>query len=317
MPQISVIVPVYKVEPYLHKCVDSILVQTFTDFELILIDDGSPDNCGNICDEYAEKDSRVKVIHQKNGGLSAARNAGLDWVFANSSSEWIAFVDSDDYVAENYLELLYEAATENNADLAMCGFKRVDDKDKEIEGSIYFADSVANKVESFQLIADYPWTVVAWGKLYKRELFDNIRYPIGKISEDEFVIHKILCKTEKVALNSNQSYYYVDRKESLTNTHKLSNYLDAFEGQFKRYLFCEKHNLPFDTRLLEIQFVNACNFEGNKTKSEECRLKQLKNEYKKVFFIFPKNRNIKRILWFYFNKSYTRLFNIKNRIFGK
>lgn len=317
MPQISVIVPVYKVEPYLHKCVDSILAQTFTDFELILVDDGSPDSCGKICDEYAEKDSRVKVIHQENGGLSAARNAGLDWVFANSNSEWIAFVDSDDYVADNYLELLFNAAKGNDADLSMCGFKRVDDKDKEIKGSLNFADIVADKVESFQLIADYPWMVVAWGKLYKRELFDNIRYPIGKISEDEFVIHKILWKTEKVALNSSQSYYYVDRKESLTNTHKLSNYLDAFEGQFKRYLFCEKHNLPFDTKLLEIQFVNACNFEGNITKSEECRLKQLKNEYKKIFFIFPKNRKIKRILWFYFNKSYTRLYVIKNRIFGK
>ena len=98
MPQISVIVPVYKVEPYLRRCVDSILGQTFTDFELILVDDGSPDNCPAICDEYARKDTRVHVIHQENGGLSAARNAGIDWAFANSDSQWLTSVDSDEWV---------------------------------------------------------------------------------------------------------------------------------------------------------------------------------------------------------------------------
>ena len=105
---ISVIVPVYKVEKYLSRCIDSILAQTYTDFELILVDDGSPDNCGKICDGYAEKDNRV-VIHQGNGGISAARNAGIDWAFENSDSEWIAFIDSDDWVHPLYLECLYNA----------------------------------------------------------------------------------------------------------------------------------------------------------------------------------------------------------------
>ena len=114
MPQISVIVPVYKVEPYLRRCVDSILAQTFTDFELILVDDGSPDNSGAICDEYAQKDARVHVIHQENGGLSAARNAGIDWVFAHSDSQWLTFVDSDDWVHPEYLERLYHAVLEHN-----------------------------------------------------------------------------------------------------------------------------------------------------------------------------------------------------------
>ena len=112
MPKISVIVPIYKVEKYLNRCVDSILHQTFTDFELILVDDGSPDNCGKMCDEYAEKDSRVVVIHKKNGGLSDARNKGLDWVFANSNSEYVVFIDSDDYIDERYLELLYKSIAE-------------------------------------------------------------------------------------------------------------------------------------------------------------------------------------------------------------
>jgi glycosyltransferase involved in cell wall biosynthesis len=116
MPAISVIVPVYKVEKYIHRCVDSILGQTFTDFELILVDDGSPDSCGAICDEYAAKDSRV-VIHQENGGLSAARNAGIEWSFDHSNSGWMTFIDSDDWVHPQYLELLHRACLENGTAL--------------------------------------------------------------------------------------------------------------------------------------------------------------------------------------------------------
>ena len=253
MPQISVIVPVYKVEPYLHRCVDSILAQTFTDFEMILVDDGSPDNCGKICDEYAEKDSRVKVIHQENGGLSAARNAGLDWVFANSSSEWISFADSDDYVAENYLECLHNAAKDNDADLSMCGFQRVDEDGNETENSLKFNDAVLSKMDAFQLIADHPWLVVSWGKLYRRVIFDDIRFPLGKLHEDEFIIHKILWKCTRIMTISNQLYFYVDREKSIVNTQKVTNYLDALEGQLNRCFFaksischsvrnCWKHN---------------------------------------------------------------------------
>lgn len=120
MPTISVIVPVYKVEPWLWRCVDSILAQTYTDFELILVDDGSPDNCGAICDEYAAKDSRVHVIHQKNGGLSAARNAGIDWVFAHSDSRWLTFVDSDDWLYPETLQFLLRDAAEKDIAKQAC-----------------------------------------------------------------------------------------------------------------------------------------------------------------------------------------------------
>ena len=133
MPKISVIVPVYNVEPYLHRCVDSILVQTHTDFELILVDDGSPDNCGVICDEYAQKDSRIHVIHQQNGGLSAARNAGIDWAFANSDSQWLSFIDSDDWVHPCFLEYLYRAVQETDAKVSACGIRKV-------EGEVEFSD---------------------------------------------------------------------------------------------------------------------------------------------------------------------------------
>ena len=119
---ISIIVPVYKVEKYIHRCVDSILAQTFTDFELILVDDGSPDNCGIICDEYALKDNRIHVIHKENGGLSDARNAGIDWAFENSNSEWITFIDSDDWVHPKCLEALVRAAQIYGTEIAICNY---------------------------------------------------------------------------------------------------------------------------------------------------------------------------------------------------
>ena len=125
-PLLSIIVPVYKVENYLPKCIDSILAQTFTDFELILVDDGSPDNCPALCDAAAEKDARVRVIHQKNGGLSAARNAGLD----AARGAWIGFVDSDDYIAPEMYEVLYQAVQSTGADLALCDYAEVDEAGK-------------------------------------------------------------------------------------------------------------------------------------------------------------------------------------------
>ena len=123
MPEISVIVPVYKVEQFIHRCVDSILLQSFYDFELILVDDGSPDQCGAICDAYAAADNRIHVIHQKNGGLSAARNTGIDYVMANSKSHWLTFVDSDDWLHPQTLEVLLKAAEENNSRVSVCGYR--------------------------------------------------------------------------------------------------------------------------------------------------------------------------------------------------
>ena len=127
MPKISVIVPVYKVEPFLSECVNSVLEQSFRDFDLILVDDGSPDSCPQICDAYAQKDERVHVIHKENGGLSSARNAGIDLAMEHSSSEWLAFVDSDDYLHKNYLSAMYQAAKEHDADLVVCDYTRVDE----------------------------------------------------------------------------------------------------------------------------------------------------------------------------------------------
>ena len=174
MPSISVIVPVYKVEPYIHRCVESIFAQTFTDFELILVDDGSPDNCGSICDDYATKDNRVTVIHQDNGGLSDARNAGIDWAFANSGSEWLTFIDSDDWVHPMYLEVLYCAVKDTGCSISVCGYNETDGETPYVDEAKLQAEVV--NTEDFYCEHNVN-AVVAWGKLYKKVLFS---FPVSQ-----------------------------------------------------------------------------------------------------------------------------------------
>ena len=236
MPQISVIVPVYKVEPYLHRCVDSILGQTFTDFELILVDDGSPDNCGAICDEYAEKDSRIHVIHQPNGGLSAARNTGIDWAFANSDSQWLSFIDSDDWVHPCFLDYLQKAVHEYKTDVSVCEMIRVElyfpYPEKEFHAEIM-------DWESFY-IAGWARGAVAWNKLYRKELFAKYRYPVGRINEDEFVTYLLLEKAGKVALLDSELYYYFQNPEGIMKSSFSMKKLDALDALKEQCRFAKK-----------------------------------------------------------------------------
>ena len=212
MPEISVIVPVYKVEPYLHRCVDSILGQTYPDFELILVDDGSPDSCGKICDEYAAKDSRIHVIHQENGGLSAARNAGIDWVFANSESQWLAFIDSDDWVHRDYLKVLLENALTHHADISACDFFQTDTycQDGEV------CQEVCCESPEQAYCAHYGYVMAAWGKLSRKSMFETLRFPVGKLHEDCYVTHIPLFAANRVAITSAQLYYYYSNPGSIT-----------------------------------------------------------------------------------------------------
>lgn len=226
MAQISVIVPVYKVEKYINRCVDSILLQTFVDFELILIDDGSPDDCGKICDKYALSDSRIHVIHKENGGLSDARNAGIDWAFANSDSEWIAFIDSDDWIHPNYLEILFEGAVENKVSLSMCRFNETDIENNctQIEKA-----SLSTPKEGFFPLGK-KITAHAWGKLYEKELFREIRYPYGKLYEDMFTTHKILFSLSQIAITESKLYNYFVNPDSIVRSHWSYRQLDQIEA---------------------------------------------------------------------------------------
>lgn len=227
MPKISVIVPVYKVEPYIHRCVDSILGQTYSDFELILVDDGSPDNCGKICDEYAEKDSRVHVIHQENGGLSAARNAGIDWSFANSDSQWLAFIDSDDWVHRDYLKLLAGAAERLDTPIAICGpwwTDRVLEDPDHSNAEAVLMDTEQAYVEHQEKCTP------GWCKLIRKTLMTEVRFPVGKLYEDAFTTHKLLFSVEKVAVFREKLYYYYSNPNSITRAKWSDRKLDCIEA---------------------------------------------------------------------------------------
>ena len=231
MPKISIIVPIYNVEKYINQCINSILEQTFTDFELILIDDGSPDKCGKICEEYAKKDSRIHVIHQNNHGLSAARNVGIDWAFANSNSEWITFIDSDDWVHPDYLRLLYNASTSTYAKNSVCRSFAV--RDNAIPDIIIKASSIDMDPEQFWC-QNRVFSSSAWGKLYIKDLFKNTRYPVGRIHEDEFITYKILCSSPCITLLDSPLYFYRIRANSITSkfNYQRLDVLDAFKEQY-------------------------------------------------------------------------------------
>lgn len=230
MAQISVIVPVYKVEPYLRRCVDSILAQTFTDFELILVDDGSPDYCGVICDEYAQKDSRVHVIHQENGGLSAARNAGIDYCLKNKESQYLTFIDSDDCVSPLYLERLHSALIDHCADISICGNTSFSVGETPDFSNTNFLESILidGRQACKQLYADEinrACYVTAWCKLYRIELFQNIRFPRGKMHEDQFTTYKTLYAANRIIEIGDQLYgYFVNNSGIMLTSFSLKRF---------------------------------------------------------------------------------------------
>ena len=225
MPVISIIVPVYKVEAYLSRCIESILNQTFRDFELILVDDGSPDRCGTICDRYALSDTRIKVIHKENGGLSDARNAGLK----AAEGEYLAFVDSDDFIAEDMYQTLLRELKASGADFIKSDFLQVSDVETLKETETRYTVSVYTPL---QAIADFMETEYSsrkhmkstvWDGLYRRNVFydDNqlaVTFPKGKINEDTYIFPEIVFRAKKIAHVSQAFYYYYIREGSITSS---------------------------------------------------------------------------------------------------
>lgn len=240
MATISVIVPVYKVEDYIRRCINSILAQSFTDFDLILIDDGSPDKCPEICDSYAKRDTRIHVIHQSNSGLSAARNTGIDWSLANSDSQWLTFIDSDDFVHENMLEMLYQAVIENKTDVSVCRYREVNDSNEGHISLEKYSSFVCSPEDFF--VNDNVNATVAWGKLYKKKLFELIRYPIGKLHEDEFVTYRVLFQLSKISIVNNQLYYYYQNYSGIMRSSWSPSKLVGLEAKKEQILYFSQHN---------------------------------------------------------------------------
>lgn len=255
-PLISVIVPIYNVEKYLARCVDSIVNQTYKNLEIILVDDGSPDRCPQMCDDYAEKDSRIKVVHKKNGGLSDARNAGM----AVATGKYISFIDSDDYVSDDFFECLLDVMNKENSDIVECSVVKFYEDNRFDE----FSDDLSVKTYDTQdamsaLIAENPFHQHVWNKLYKIELVKDIPYAVGKLNEDEFWTYQVFGRANKVARLNKTMYYYFQRNSSIMGVGYNIRRLDALEGKANRQKYIE-NNFPDLSTQAKIDLYGSCMF---------------------------------------------------------
>lgn len=226
--KISIVVPVYKVEKYLDQCISSLVNQSYHNIEIILVDDGSPDNCPQICEDWKKKDSRIMVIHKKNGGLSDARNVGL----CSATGELICFVDSDDFVEKDYIKKLYSALRENKADIAQCGIKKINNN-FEIIDQIHYSENGIKTTEEMifdSFNSNKIDNIVAWNRLYRKKIFDNILFPVGKIHEDQYTTYKLFYKVENVAIVSDCLYNYRIVDNSIMNSRYNIKRLDILSA---------------------------------------------------------------------------------------
>ena len=250
---ISVIVPVYKVEKYLDKCLDSILRQTYQDFELILVDDGSPDRCGAMCDAWAEKDKRIQVVHKANGGLSDARNTGI----SRARGEYLLFVDSDDWIDRDMLKTLHSLAVESGAELTCCNFVRVNEDSFLTRDIVHVAPGILSQDDywrqCFAQKKERTYYEVAWNKLYKRELFREARFSLGKIHEDSLILYDIISQCRTIALSDRVGYYYLQRPDGIMGRERsLDNLSGPHAHIYRAEKFIESEKWPFAIRSLEI-----------------------------------------------------------------
>lgn len=240
-PLISVIVPIYNVEKYLERCVNSILEQTYQNIEVILVDDGSPDSCPKLCDDFAEKDNRVKVVHKENGGLSDARNAGMNI----ATGEITAFIDSDDWIDKNMFDDMYSRMTEDNSDIVSCGVNSVYDYctweiPLEKDDEHYLLDRTEAMKE---LLTDGKLKQHVWNKLYKTDIIKNIPFEKGKYHEDVFWSYQAVAAAEKVSVVKTGYYYYIQRSDSIMGAEYSEKRLDALDAMKQRCEFM-KDNMP-------------------------------------------------------------------------
>lgn len=283
---VSIIVPVYNVEKYLDRCVDSIINQSYKDLEIILVDDGSKDSSGSICDEYLLLDKRIKVVHKENGGLSDARNVGID----RALGDFVCFVDSDDFIHPEMVERLVKAQEDNCADMVVCNFCWIEESETEF----YKNNNVlTNNYEVFygedvrkQLYLNNIITAISCCKLFKKEIFATLRYPVGKLHEDEFVIHYILDKCNVSVYLEDKLYFYLKHENSISNRKTSKNIFDAIEAYDDRWKFYKSKNDFYMTgKSLAILFeliFGACRVNSVLCESDKKNIISLMR--KKMFF---------------------------------
>lgn len=290
---ISVIVPIFNTEKYIEKSIRSILRQTYKELEIILVDDGSTDSCPQICDRFEKEDSRVKVIHKKNGGLSDARNVGMQ----HASGEYYVFVDSDDYIESDMIEQLYRRIIEDHSDMAMCDFAIVDEdgnllktKTTQVEDSVVDEERFWNEYYGVNHI----YCVVAWNKLFRRRIFDTIRFDKGKIHEDEYIIHKIVSQCKRISFLKKKYYYYVRHANSIMGEKFSIKSLDYSEAFLNRSLYFRMNN---QKKLAEVNLIGSIGAMqagyrvlSMKDKQVRARLRQLHMQYRREYINIIKGK---------------------------
>lgn len=254
---ISIVVPVYNVEHYISKCIESIISQTYRDIEIILVDDGSTDNCGVICDEYAKKDERIIVFHIKNSGLSAARNYGI----TNSKGDYIGFVDGDDWIETDMFENLMNLVKVNKSEIAICGY--YDEYPSRTHTSSIVQEKFTNSIDLVKALINGNINNSVWNKLYQRSCFENILFPIGHVREDIFTLYKIFLKTSAAVSVSMPLYHYrKNRQESIIQSDLIDNLIDYWLANKSRYDYflgdsCFNTDKDFMNRLIYLCVLAA------------------------------------------------------------
>ncbi len=238
---ISVVVPIYNVEAFLSKCIDSIIYQSYKKLQIILVDDGSTDRCAAICDEYASRDERIEVIHKQNGGLSDARNVGIE----RAKGQYITFVDSDDAIEFDMIEYLYGLLYENRVDMSVCQKLDITEDDEKLNQGESPVDKIyvlhGKEVCMHDFLSRKDITVTAWGKLYRMDLFHEIRYPLGKYHEDTFTTYKLIGLCEAIAVGDSPKYLYRHRKGSIMLQSFSVKHLDAIDANIEKMNYMQRY----------------------------------------------------------------------------
>lgn len=262
MKKISVIVPIYNISNYLNRIILCLINQTYKNLEIILIDDGSTDDSGKICDEFKKKDNRIKVIHQKNSGVSVARNRGIEV----STGEYIGFVDSDDYISLEMYEVLYNNLIKTNSDVSVCSYISFKEKIPSFEKKDI--TKIFSNVEVLKdIITDGLITNFLWNKLFKKELFEGIKFPINKIYEDMYVLPRIFSKTKNVVYTESKLYGYFQRENSYVNTYNLEKNNNYFEFCDEIYKFLSKYKeLKYELNNYQLFYIYSAFLQCAKSK---------------------------------------------------
>lgn len=279
--KVSIIIPVYNVEKYLARCLDSVINQTYLNLEIILVDDGSPDNCGAICDEYALRDDRVRVIHQENGGLSAARNSGIEWCLSNSDSKYLTFIDSDDWVHPQFVDILVNAMESSEAQVSMVGRVYTDEYSDSFKQYDGLAEPQLYNGEDLFLTREWDFNY-AWGKLYRKTDFQTLRYPEGKNFEDVFTTYQILFAAKIIALQDIGLYFYFHNKEGISHSPWTPKELVVFEGMRQQLNYYAAHGFDRAYKKEHRLYLNHFAYQIVRIRSNKENLRQNKPYIKQL-----------------------------------